>query len=284
MIQPKKSLGQHFLTNKHYCTRIIELASVNQSDKIFEIGPGTGALTSFLLENSLCVTALEFDRDMVEALEHKYQVEINSTPPRLWIHQGNVLKTNWKPLLLEILPGQESSDSIAEVLKPKVVGNLPYNISTRILEHSIEFKNHFQSFTFMTQKEVSARILASPGSSDYGYFSLLMDFNFQRIKGFDVPPNSFYPPPKVMSHVMQLRPRFIETEAEKEFIQLTKIGFSQRRKTIFNNLISLFHDKKLLSSVLEECDIPERSRAQELNLEQFLAISEVSRRVLSFKA
>ena len=82
----------------------------------------------------------------------------------------------------------------------------------------------------MTQKEVALRILAKPGSSDYGYFSLLMAFNFNRISGFDVPPGSFFPPPKVMSHVLQLKPKFIQTEAEKEFIHLTKTAFSQRRK------------------------------------------------------
>ena len=284
MIQPKKSLGQHFLTNRHYCTRIVELAGINQSDIILEIGPGTGALTSFLLEKSLCVTALEFDRDMVLALEKKYQAEINSDPPHLIIHQGNVLKANWKQLLSDSLPGREPEKLESGLLKPKVIGSLPYNISTKILEHSIKFKKNFQSFTFMTQKEVSQRILASPGSSDYGYFSLLMEFNFDRTSGFDVPPGSFFPPPKVMSHVAQIRPRFIKTDAEREFIQLTKIAFSQRRKTIFNNLKSLFRDKQLLSSVLEESGIPERSRAQELSLEQFLTISEVSRRVLSFKA
>ena len=283
MIQPKKSLGQHFLTNRHYCTRIVELAEINQSDTVLEIGPGTGALTSFLLEKSRFVTAVEFDRDMVKALEGKYASAINSEPPHLRIHQKNILKSDWGPFLAcpsaELEPGSIKPDQSSA----KVIGNLPYNISTRILDHSVKFKNFFSSFTLMTQKEVALRILAEPGSSDYGYFSLLMAFNFHRISGFDVPPGSFYPPPKVMSRVLQLKPRFIQTEAEKEFIQLTKTAFSQRRKTIYNNLKSIFPDNKLLASALEESGISAQARPQEISLEKFLAISEVSRRVLSFK-
>ena len=111
-----------------------------------------------------------------------------------------------------------------------------------------------------------------------------MAFNFKRIKGFDVPPGAFNPPPKVMSHVMQVCPRFIETPAEKEFITISKAAFSQRRKTVFNNLKRIFPDRKILSSILEECGIPEKTRPQDISLEQFLSVSEVSRRVLSFRS
>lgn len=283
MIQPKKSLGQHFLTNRHYCTRIVTLAEIKKSDLVLEIGSGTGALTSFLLEGALSVTALEFDRDMVKALEETYESELNSDPPRLRIHQGNVLKADWGRLLSEPLPGQTPADPETGRPGGKVVGNLPYNISTKILEHSIRYKNLFESFTFMTQKEVSQRILASPGSGDYGYFTLLMELHFHRKAGFDVPPGSFHPPPKVMSHVMQLKPKFIKTDSEREFILLTKTAFSQRRKTLYNSLKPLFPDHRLLSGILEECGIPGQARPQEVTLEQFLAVSKVSRRVLSFK-
>ena len=283
MIQPKKSLGQHFLTNRHYCTRIVELAEIDQSDTVLEIGPGTGALTSILLERSRFVTAVEFDRDMVEALEGKYQYAINSNPPHLRIHQKNILNSDWEPFLVYPSPEQAPGRIKPDQIRAKVIGNLPYNISTRILDHSVKFKKFFAGFTVMTQKEVALRILAAPGSSDYGYFSLLMAFNFHRINGFDVPPGSFFPPPKVMSHVLQLKPKFIQTEAEKEFIHLTKTAFSQRRKTIYNNLKCLFPDHKLLASILEESGVSAQTRPQEISLEKFLAISEVSRRVLSFK-
>jgi len=274
MIQPKKSLGQHFLTNRRVCMRILDLAGIGRADTVLEIGPGTGALTDFLLKNAGFVTALEFDRDMVKLLGEKYQDAVTSSPPRLLIHQENVLKSDWGQLLP--FPGPGSARPA------KIVGNLPYNIATRILEHSIRFKSLFQSFTFMTQKEVAMRIQAAPGSADYGYFTLLMDFNFQRIRGFDVPPGSFSPPPKVMSHVMQLRPLFRETG--NEFLALARQAFSQRRKTLFNNLKPLFPETGRLSSILAECGIPERSRPQELSLEQFLAISDASRGMLSFKA
>ncbi len=284
MIQPKKSLGQHFLTNRHYCTRIVELAEIDQFDIVLEIGPGTGALTSSLLERSRLVTAVEFDRDMVKTLEGKYQAVMNSEPPRLRIYQKNILNSDWEPFLHYPFPEQEQYSIKPDQIKAKVIGNLPYNISTRILEHSVKFKKFFASFTFMTQKEVALRILAAPGSSDYGYFSLLMAFNFHRISGFDVPPGSFYPPPKIMSHVLQLKPRFIQTEAEKEFIQLTKTAFSQRRKTIYNNLKRLFPDPEQLLLALEESGVSPQARPQEISLEKFLAISEASRRVLSFQS
>ncbi len=281
MIQPKKSLGQHFLISRNYCTRILALAEIKNTDNVLEIGPGTGALTTFLLEHANKVAVIEFDRDMVQALETRFAPEINNTPARLIIHQGNVLKTDWAGIIS--LREQEiiTPGLIPEAAKPKIIGNLPYNIATRILDYSIQYRHLFESFTFMTQKEVSMRIQALPGSGDYGYFSLLMAFYFKRIKGFNVPPGSFSPPPKVMSHVMQLRPRFIETTAEKEFITIIKAAFSQRRKTIYNNLKSLFTDKKILSTVLEECGIAENTRPHEISLEQFLSLSEVSRPMLS---
>jgi len=282
MIQPKKSLGQHFLTNRQYCTRILELAGINHSDMVLEIGPGTGFLTSALLQNSRFVTALEFDRDMISFLGEKFHKEIHSAPPRLRLHQENVLKADWRPLL-SCFPGTEESPPETESPKTKVIGNLPYNISTRILEYSIRFKELFNSFTFMAQKEVAMRILAGPGTSDYGYFSLLMEFNFQRIKGFDVSPGAFSPPPGVMSHVMQLKPRFIEVPSPGQFVGLIKKSFAQRRKTIFNNLKPCCAQPGKLSEILEACGIPENARPQEISLEQFLAVSEAGRTVLSFK-
>lgn len=276
MIQPKKSLGQHFLTDHEYCKRIIELAEINRLDSILEIGSGTGLLTSSLLRHGGRVYALEFDRDMVAILLDKFQKEMGENPPRFSLQQGNVLALDWKPLLLSL-----SGSSVPE--RPKIVGNLPYNISTRILEHASRFKSLYQHFTFMSQKEVARRILAEPGSPDYGYFSVLMDFHFQRISGFDVPPGAFSPPPKVISHVMQLKPRYLEVESEKRFIGLVKIAFSQRRKTIYNNLKSYFPDRGLLSEILRSSGIAENARPQEISLSQFLAVSDSCRGVISFR-
>jgi len=284
MIEPKKSLGQHFLTNRNYCTRIADLAGIKDGDTLLEIGPGTGALTEVLLEQAAVVHAVEFDRDMVRALEENFRDQLSSAPPRLILHQANVLRSDWQSILCPGNEGQSGNVQDSVKAETAVVGNLPYNIATRILEHSIKFKHLFRSFTCMTQKEVSLRIQAAPGSADYGYFSLLMDFNFERIRGFDVPPGAFNPPPKVISHVMQLRPRFLETGAEQEFITITKAAFSHRRKTIFNNLKLIFPNKKALSAILEECGISEKSRPQELGLEEFLSVSEVSRGMLSFRS
>lgn len=284
MIQPKKSLGQHFLTNPQYCTRILELADISKGDTVLEIGPGTGYLTSFLLQYSARVTALEFDRDMIALLGEKFAGEINNTPPTLQLEQANVLNCDWAQLLSRLSGSSRSGDTGLPGSLPKIIGNLPYNISTRILEYATGYKIHFQSFTFMSQKEVAERILAGPGSPDYGYFSLLMEFHFHRMPGFDVPPGVFSPPPRVMSHVMQLRPRFVETESPARLIKIIKCAFRQRRKTLYNNLKPLFRDSKELSRVFEEAGIPEKTRPQQINLEQFLAVSDSCSRMLSFQA
>ena len=284
MIPPKKSLGQHFLTNPRYCSQILELAEITHSDTVLEIGPGTGFLTSYLISNADRVTALEFDRDMVSMLEEKFTNEIRCIPPRLRIVQSNVLSADWRELLFQLRESRDSGNDNQAQFLPKIAGNLPYNISTRILEYSTHYKDWFQSFTFMCQKEVAARILASPGSPDYGYFTLLMEFNFHRKSGFDVPPGAFTPAPKVISHVMQLRPRFIDTACRATFVRIIKTAFRQRRKTIYNNLKPLFQDPKELSRVLNDSGIPEKTRPQQISLEQFLTVSDTCCRVVSFKA
>ena len=160
----KKSLGQHFLADPNYCGKIARFAAIDSQDSVVEIGPGTGHLTQVLLGMARQVTAIEFDREMVAYLQEQWPEKgINQGAP-LTIVQADVLTLDWNTIL-----------GTGPV---KVIGNLPYNISTRILQKMTEIKDRFHSCTVLIQKEVAQRILASPNSKDYGYFTLLMEYHF----------------------------------------------------------------------------------------------------------
>lgn len=256
--QPKKSLGQHFLADPNYCRKIVQFAEIQPSDSVVEIGPGTGQLTQLLLSRAQRVLAVEFDRDMIGALKERF-----GDHPQLTLVQGNVLQLDWGDIL--------------ETTPVKIVGNLPYNIATRILTQTPEIKDRFQSFTFMVQKEVAERLLARPGTRDYGFLTLIIAFHYERLKGFDVPPGAFRPPPKVMSHVMKIVPRkqpYAVTHYHR-FVDLLKAGFRHRRKTLVNNLKPELPDSEGLEDLLARCGIPLNARAQDLTLEQYICLAAV---------
>lgn len=256
--QPKKSLGQHFLTDPNYCRKIIQFAEIQPSDVVVEIGPGTGQLTQFLLSTAQKVLAVEFDRDMIQALKERF-----GDHSQLTLVEGNVLQLDWGAIL--------------ETTPVKIVGNLPYNIATRILTQTPEIKDRFQSFTFMVQKEVAQRILARPGTKDYGFFTLLMEFHYDRMKGFDVPPGAFRPPPKVVSHVMKIEPRK-QPHAVADydrFVDLLKAGFRHRRKTLVKNMRSELPDIKAPEILLARCGIPAAARPENVTLEQYICLAQM---------
>ena len=253
----KKSLGQHFLANAGYCQKIAHFAQISPEDTVVEIGPGTGQLTQVLLSLARKVVAVEFDRDLVEYLkEHFLQERV--TAQRLDIVQGDILSFNWA------IPGKD---------RFKVIGNLPYNIATRIIQQMIPIKDRFQSGTFLIQKEVAQRILSAPHSKDYGYFTLLMEYHFERIAGFDVPPGVFVPPPKVTSQVIQLKPHKppYPVPDESAFRTLIQNAFQQRRKTLWNNLKS-GRDPQEWGPAFEICRIPAQARPEEVTLEQYACL------------
>ncbi len=188
----KKSLGQHFLADSNYCRKIVRFAEIDSQDSVVEIGSGTGHLTQVLLGMARKVTAVEFDREMVDYLRDQWPENGTHQGAPLSIVQADILTLDWNTIL-----------GTGPV---KVIGNLPYNISTRILQRMIEIKDRLQSCTVLIQKEVALRILAAPDSKDYGYFTLLMEYHFQRRAGFDISPGAFVPKPKVVSHVLKLTP------------------------------------------------------------------------------
>ncbi|MDA2933292.1 16S rRNA (adenine(1518)-N(6)/adenine(1519)-N(6))-dimethyltransferase RsmA [Acidobacteria bacterium AH-259-D05] len=254
----KKSLGQHFLSNPEYCRKIAHFARIGPEDRVVEIGPGTGQLTKILIPLARAVIAIEFDRDLVQYLKD-HSRDVDDSADRLTIIQGDVLTFNWSTIV-----GKK---------RFKVIGNLPYNISTPILQRMIEIKDRFQSGTFLVQKEVAQRILAVPHSKDYGFFSLLMEYHFQRMAGFDIPPGAFVPKPKVTSHVIQLIPRREPhlVPNYEAFQALLKNAFQQRRKTLWNNL-KLNQSPEDIGRAFEACGIQARARPEEVTLEQYACL------------
>lgn len=257
-VDAKKSLGQHFLTDQSYCRRIVDYAGIEAADSVVEIGPGTGQLTGMVLERAARVVAVEFDRDMVLFLRKRFSSLI---PDRFTLLQADVLQFDWPDLAI---PGRF-----------KLIGNLPYNISTRILRRTIEIKDRLESFTFMVQKEVAERVRAVPGSRDYGYFSVLMDYHFERQPGFDVPPGAFTPRPKVMSHVMMLVPKDpVEPVCNfQAFDRLLSGSFAHPRKTLWNNLTAAGYPPELIRRGFEAASIESKTRPGHVEVSQYARLS-----------
>ena len=218
---PSKRLGQHFLRDQRTIHRIIDALAPKSDETIVEIGPGTGALTSLLVERAGRVVAVEFDNKLAPLLTERF---------------GSF--TNFKLVMADAL----TVDYCAEILparSARLVANLPYNISTAILQRLISQRACFEDLVVMLQREVVERVLARPGTSDRGFISVLVEAYCETEKLFDVAPGAFRPPPKVWSSVMRLnfRPR-IDTEVGDESLlwEVVSAGFAQKRKTILNNL------------------------------------------------
>lgn len=218
---PSKRLGQHFLRDQRTIHRIIEALAPKPDETIVEIGPGTGALTSVLVERAGRLVAIEFDNKLTPLLNERF---------------GRF--TNFKLLMADAL----TVDFCAAILparSARLVANLPYNISTAILQRLIAQRACFEEMVVMLQREVVERVLAPAGTSDRGFISVLVEAYCEAEKLFDVAPGAFRPPPKVWSSVMRLRfrPR-IDTDVKDEALlwETVSAGFAQKRKTILNNL------------------------------------------------
>ncbi len=212
-MQAKKSLGQHFLQDKNVGLHIVSL--VEKPCYVLEIGPGKGALTKILVEQGFSIDAIEFDDDMVEYLKKKFSGYKNI----------NIIK----------------ADAVSfQLTKPYcVVGNLPYNVSKKIISNMIKQKEFIKKMVFMVQKEVAQTIVAQPNTKEYSKFSIFVQIFCKAKKFFDVGPQAFMPPPKVLSSVIELVPydvSLFDTPIEEEFFNFLKIFFAHPNKTIRNNL------------------------------------------------
>ncbi len=257
-LRANKKLGQNFLINEEIINQIIEKANVNKNDTIIEIGPGLGSLTAKLLENANKVIAIELDSNMSNILKERFCLYDNFE-----LIEKDVLKVD----LNEIV---EKYDSV------KVVANLPYYITTPIIMKLLEERLKLKSITVMVQKEVGERFCAVPNSKEYGAITISINYYTKPEIIIDVPKENFEPMPEVDSCVIKLDVRKVppvELKNEKDFFNLIKAGFSQRRKTINNSLASMGISKEKIKNVLEKLGIDSKLRAENLTMEQFADIS-----------
>lgn len=250
---PRKRFGQNFLHDQTVIYNILGSLQVEAHEHWLEIGPGQGALTQPLLEKGLKLDVVELDRDLVAWLQKQY-----ANHPRLTIHGADALRFDFNTL---VKAGE----------KLRVIGNLPYNISTPLLFHLLENTAIIEDMTFMLQKEVVERICAPPGSKAYGRLSIMMQYYCATEYLFDVPPESFDPPPKVTSAIIRLTPHQQPPVAVNNLPQLGIIvtqAFMQRRKTLRNALKKIIDEQSLL-----QLGIDPACRPETLTLMDFAAIS-----------
>lgn len=248
----RKRFGQHFLHDQTIISRLIAAIAPRTGDHLIEIGPGKGALTFPLLKQCSELTAVELDRDLIGYLQ-----EGSKPYGQLTLINEDILKFELKSL--DITPPY------------RLVGNLPYNISTPLMFHLLENAEIINDMHFMVQKEVAERIIARQNEKHYGRLSVMMNYYCNSEYLFDVPPQSFSPPPKVDSSIIRLIPHhspMVKVDNIERLQLVVQSAFNQRRKTIGNSLSKLVE-----KSALEELGIDPRLRAENLSLEQFSQIS-----------
>ena len=260
--QLSKSLGQNFITDRHVLESIISGAGIGNEDLVIEIGPGIGVLTAEAAREAAAVTAIEIDRKLIPILE-----ETLAEYDNIEIINRDILKTDLK----EIIESRRSAGAFTG--SARVIGNLPYYITTPIIMKLLSEGVPADSITIMMQKEVADRILAGPGSKTYGAISVAVQYYCEAEKVASVPKEVFIPQPKVDSTVLNLMPRkekSIQLADEKTFFSCVKAAFAQRRKTLLNSLSSAGGmDKETIRQILQAVEIDPARRAETLTIEEF---------------
>jgi 16S rRNA (adenine1518-N6/adenine1519-N6)-dimethyltransferase len=249
---PRKRFGQHFLHDSHIIAEIIAAIAPQPTQQLVEIGPGRGALTLPLLAHIKKLDVVELDRDLIAELARRAQ-----SLGELRIYQADVLKFDFLQLVTD--------------KKLRIVGNLPYNISTPLLFYLLNFVSHVEDMTFMLQKEVVLRMVAAPNTADYGRLSVMLQYHYEIEYLFDVMPEAFHPPPKVDSSMVQLRPHPqppVDINDFDKFSHLVTQAFAQRRKTLRNTLKGL-----LTAEMMETLGISPQARAETLSLAEFAKLA-----------
>ena len=260
-----KSMGQNFLIEEWVPRDIAESSGADQDHAVLEIGPGIGPLTRQLCRRAAKVTAVELDKTLYPVLAETMAEENNFT-----LVPGDIMKLDIAALVDEHFAG----------FTPLVCANLPYNITTPVLTALVEAKR-FEAITVMIQKEVALRIAAKPGSSDYGAFSLFMQYHTEPEVLFDVPPDCFLPAPKVTSAVLRCRvrkePAVSPACGEEFFFRTIRAAFAQRRKTLLNSLSSVFDgqlSKDEIAAVIAACGFEPTVRGERLGLNEFSVLAD----------
>ena len=249
---PRKRFGQNFLTDQNVLHDILNAIAPAADDLMVEIGPGQGAMTALLLQMLDQLHAVELDRDLVAWLQKQF------TADRLIIHSGDALQFDFASL---VPPGR----------KLRIVGNLPYNISSPLLFHLAEFVAQVKDQHFMLQKEVVERMVAAPGSKDYGRLSVMLQWRYQMELQFIVPPEAFDPPPRVDSAIVRMIPLTSPLACDQRKLeQVVTKAFSQRRKVIRNSLSGMFTEAQLV-----KVGIDPQSRPETVGLESYVELARV---------
>jgi 16S rRNA (adenine1518-N6/adenine1519-N6)-dimethyltransferase len=259
----KKRLGQNFLVDETYARRIVRALGPHAGETVVEIGPGRGALTALLLETGARVVAVELDRELVPVLRERF-----GGREEFKLVEADALEVDF-------------CAAIEPAASARVVANLPYNISTAILQRLIEQRRCVPEMVLMLQREVVERITAPAGSAERGYLTVMVEAFCEAEALFDVPPGAFRPVPKVWSTVARLRARGVEAGGFDEglFQRLVSAGFAQKRKTILNNLRSAPEDLRALfelaggaAALLEAAGIDPLKRAEALTHAEWAAV------------
>ena len=246
--RPRKRFGQHFLTDRHYLRRIVEAIAPARGDSMAEIGPGTGLLTAELVPALDHLHVIEIDRDLAAALAKRFPAA------QVTVHEGDALEFDFGALPSPL----------------RVVGNLPYNVSTPILFRIAALEDRIRDCTFLLQKEVVDRMVAAPATADYGRLSVMLQYRFAMESVLHVPPGAFTPPPKVDSSVVRMaplgpaRPR---ARDEALFERLVAAAFSQRRKTLRNAAGGVAD-----AGAFERAAIDPQRRGETLSVGEFIAL------------
>jgi 16S rRNA (adenine1518-N6/adenine1519-N6)-dimethyltransferase len=242
---PRKRFGQHFLTDENVIHAIVNAIDPRPDDLLVEIGPGLGALTKPLLERIHHLHVVELDRDIIARLKKAWP------PERLTIHEGDALKFDFGCLGNPI----------------RICGNLPYNISSPLMFHLMEYAGNISDMTFMLQKEVVDRMVAAPSTPAYGRLSVMLQRRFHMEALFDVPPEAFEPPPKVDSAIVRMIPKPAGSYPrldEQHFADIVAAAFSQRRKTLRNTLGKVVGEDAFIAA-----GVNPGLRAENLSVEDF---------------
>lgn len=253
----RKRFGQNFLSDPNIIRKIIDGIRPQRGELMVEIGPGLGAMTDPLIERLGHLHVVEIDRDLIARLHERY------TPEQITVHEGDALKFDFGSLC--------SSADAAGARMLRIVGNLPYNISTPILFHLAGFADKVKDMTFMLQKEVVMRMVAEPGTEEYGRLSVMLQYRFRMGRLFDVPPGAFRPAPKVMSSIVRMAPLPTEQRGAKDEALLGRIvtaAFGQRRKTLKNTLRDVMGDADF-----DALGIDSSLRGEKLTVAQYVAIA-----------
>jgi 16S rRNA (adenine1518-N6/adenine1519-N6)-dimethyltransferase len=248
----RKRFGQHFLTDRHYLGRIVAAIDPRRGESLVEIGPGTGLLTEHLAAALGHLHVVEIDRDLAAGLRNRF------TAAEVTVHEADALEFDFASLPAPL----------------RVAGNLPYNVSTPILFRMAALAARIRDCTFMLQKEVVERMVAAPGTGDYGRLSVMLQYRFEMHLMLRVPPGAFTPPPKVDSALVRMIPlgaRRPEARDEPRFAALVAAAFAQRRKTLRNAVRDLVDEAAFAAAGID----PGR-RGETLSVREFIALADAA--------